>query len=108
PNLFVLVSAQEEKRFGLEKVKEFRVSDSVLSSMLTNFERFTPETLLKSKGLVTNELHEIHSSLNVSKFIDISELIRARTEPMLHKSFTKSRNHLESESNVLGCKNVFK
>ncbi|KAG7536918.1 hypothetical protein ISN44_As13g008410 [Arabidopsis suecica] len=104
PNLFVLVSAEEEKRFGLERVKEFRVSDSVLTSL----RRLKPETLLKMQGLVTNEKHEIVSSLNVSKFSNITELIRARTEPMLHKTFTKSRNHLESESNVLDCKNVFK
>ncbi|KAG7583625.1 hypothetical protein ISN44_As08g031400 [Arabidopsis suecica] len=108
PNLFVLVSAEEEKRFGLERVKEFRVSDSVLRSMLTSLVSLKPETLLQMQGLVTNEQHEILSSLNVSKFSDITELIRARTEPMLHKTFTKSRNHLESESNVLDCKNVFK
>ncbi|KAG7556868.1 hypothetical protein ISN44_As11g028680 [Arabidopsis suecica] len=108
PNLFVLVSAEEEKRFGLERVKEFRVSDSVLRSMLTSLGSLKPETLLKMQGLVTNEQHEIVSSLNVSKFSNITELIRARTEPMLHKTFTKSRNHLESESNVLDCKNVFK
>ncbi|KAG7572496.1 hypothetical protein ISN44_As09g008570 [Arabidopsis suecica] len=108
PNLFVLVSAEEEKRFGLERVKEFRVSDSVLRSMLTSLVSLIPETLLKMQGLVTNEQHEILSSLNVSKFSDITELIRARTEPMLHKTFTKSRNHLESESNALDCKNVFK
>ncbi|KAG7585646.1 hypothetical protein ISN45_Aa02g009900 [Arabidopsis thaliana x Arabidopsis arenosa] len=108
PNLFVLVSAEEEKRFGLERVKEFRVSDSVLRSMLTSLVSLKPETLLKMQGLVTNEHHEIVSSLNVSKFSNITELIRARTEPMLHKTFTKSRNHLESESNVLDCKNVFK
>ncbi|KAG7578958.1 Reverse transcriptase RNA-dependent DNA polymerase [Arabidopsis thaliana x Arabidopsis arenosa] len=108
PNLFVLVSAEEEKRFGLERVKEFRVSDSVLRSMLTSLGSLKPETLLKMQGLVTNEHHEILSSLNVSKFSDITKLIRARTEPMLHKTFTKSRNHLESESNVLYYKNVFK
>ncbi|KAG7556882.1 hypothetical protein ISN44_As11g028820 [Arabidopsis suecica] len=108
PNLFVLVSAEEEKRFGLERVKEFRVSDSVLSSMLTSFERLTPETFLKPKSLLTDQWHEIHSSLNVSKFSVISELFRARTVPMLHKTFTKHRNHLESELNVLGYEHLFK
>ncbi|KAG7543326.1 Integrase catalytic core [Arabidopsis thaliana x Arabidopsis arenosa] len=108
PNLYVLVSAEEEKRFGLERVKEFRVSDSVLRSMLTSLGSLKPETLLKMQGLVTNEQREILSSLNVSKFSDIAEVIRARTEPMLYKTFTKSRNHLESESYVLDCKNVFK
>ncbi|KAG7527972.1 hypothetical protein ISN44_Un238g000030, partial [Arabidopsis suecica] len=108
PNLFVLVYAEEEKRFGLERVKEFRVSDSVLSSMLTSFERPTPETFLKPKSLLTDQWHEIHSSLNVSKFSDIFELFRARTVLMLHKTFTKHSNHLESELNVLGYEHLFK
>ncbi|KAG7559311.1 Ribosomal protein L14 superfamily [Arabidopsis thaliana x Arabidopsis arenosa] len=102
PNLFVLVSAEEEKRFGLEKVKEFRVSDSVLSSMLTNFERFTPETFLKSKGLVTNEMHEIHSSLNVSKFSGISELIKAGPEHMLYETFPADKSDLRSNPFQVG------
>ncbi|KAG7578976.1 hypothetical protein ISN45_Aa03g031440 [Arabidopsis thaliana x Arabidopsis arenosa] len=125
PNLYVLVSAKEEKRFGLERVKEFRVSDSVLSSMLTSFERLTPETFLKPKCLLIDQWHEILSSLNVSKFSDISKLLGARSEPRMSKTFStvkkplktalivsesfyEGRNHLEFESSVLGCENMFK
>ncbi|KAG7567981.1 hypothetical protein ISN45_Aa04g008170 [Arabidopsis thaliana x Arabidopsis arenosa] len=124
PNLFVLVSAEEEKRFGLERVKEFRVSDSVLSSMLTSFERLTPETFLKPKCLSIDQWHEIQFSLNISKFSS-AKLIGARSEPRMSRTFStvkrplefalfaseslyESSDHLESESKVFGCENLFK
>ncbi|KAG7572491.1 Ribonuclease H-like superfamily [Arabidopsis suecica] len=125
PNLFVLVSAEEEKRFCLERVKEFRVSDSVLSSMLTSFERLTPETFLKPKCLSIDQWHEIHFSLNISKFSSITKLIGARSEPRMSRTFStvkrpletalfaseslyESSYHLEFESKVLGYENLLK
>jgi len=68
---FVLVSAQEEKRFGLEKVKEFRVSSPVFSDMIPIFENLTLDTILKPKDLLANDLHEINSSLSVFEFSSI-------------------------------------
>lgn len=87
PTWFVLVSTQEEKRFGLEKVKEFRVSSPVFSDMIPTFENLTLETILKPKDLLANDLHEINSSLSVFEFGSISNLIRARNEPKLYEVF---------------------
>ncbi|KAF3578160.1 hypothetical protein DY000_02030394 [Brassica cretica] len=45
----VKISSQDVKRFGFDKVKEFRVSDSVFKNMFNSFKVFEPDELLDQK-----------------------------------------------------------
>ncbi|KAF3562905.1 hypothetical protein DY000_02012657 [Brassica cretica] len=45
----VKISSQDVKRFGFDKVKEFRVSDSVFENMFNSFKVFQPDELLDQK-----------------------------------------------------------
>ncbi|KAF3484478.1 hypothetical protein F2Q69_00052648 [Brassica cretica] len=45
----VKISSQDVKRFGFDKVKEFRVSDSVFENMFNSFKVFEPDELLDQK-----------------------------------------------------------
>ena len=49
PELCVKISSQDMKRFGFDKVKEFRVSDSVFENMFNSFKVFEPDELLDQK-----------------------------------------------------------
>uniref|UniRef100_A0A0D3DLH5 Uncharacterized protein n=1 Tax=Brassica oleracea var. oleracea TaxID=109376 RepID=A0A0D3DLH5_BRAOL len=45
----VKISSQDVKRFGFDKVKEFRVSDYVFENMFNSFKVFEPDELLNQK-----------------------------------------------------------
>ncbi|KAG7536947.1 hypothetical protein ISN44_As13g008740 [Arabidopsis suecica] len=77
-NLIVLMSDHEEKRFGLEKVKEFRASNSVIDNMITSFES--------------------HSSLSISKFSNICEPVRAKSQNVLVRTSCELKNVLKNKS----------
>ncbi|KAG5374312.1 hypothetical protein IGI04_042378, partial [Brassica rapa subsp. trilocularis] len=49
PELFVVVTTQDVKRFGLEKVKDFCVSNSVYDRMLKSFKELEPDKLFDQK-----------------------------------------------------------
>ncbi|XP_020866275.1 uncharacterized protein LOC110224516 [Arabidopsis lyrata subsp. lyrata] len=97
-NLFVLVSAQDEKRFGLEKVKEFRVSKSVFDKMIPTFEAFKPEEFFRSNGFLFDEFHEFSSSLRISLCSNAFELFRSKTKYALVKTFSETKHVLKNMS----------
>ncbi|KAF3596942.1 hypothetical protein DY000_02020953 [Brassica cretica] len=49
PDLFVKVSSSDRKCFGLEKVKEFCVSNSVFDNMIHSFKKLEPDKLFDQK-----------------------------------------------------------
>ncbi|KAF2552684.1 hypothetical protein F2Q68_00033744 [Brassica cretica] len=49
PDLFVKVSSSDRKSFGLEKVKEFCVSNSVFDNMIHSFKKLEPDKLFDQK-----------------------------------------------------------
>ncbi|KAG7559361.1 hypothetical protein ISN45_Aa05g009580 [Arabidopsis thaliana x Arabidopsis arenosa] len=105
PNLFVLISAQDEKRFGLENVKEFCVSKSVFDKMIPIFETLTFEKLFKPKSFMFDEFREFNSSLRISLCSKAFELFRIKTENALVKTFYELQ-----ESNLFNelCKPTLK
>ncbi|KAG7551916.1 hypothetical protein ISN45_Aa06g025410 [Arabidopsis thaliana x Arabidopsis arenosa] len=86
PNVFVLISTQDEKRFGLENVKEFGVSKSVFDKMIPTFETLTLEKLFKPKSFMFDEFHGFNSSLRISLCSNAFELFRTKTENALVKT----------------------
>ncbi|KAG7559434.1 hypothetical protein ISN45_Aa05g010300 [Arabidopsis thaliana x Arabidopsis arenosa] len=98
PNLFVLISTQDEKRFGLENVKEFRVSKSVFDKMIPTFEALTLEKLFKPKHFLFHEFHEFNSSLRISLCSNAFELFRSKDECALVKTFSELKHVLKSLS----------
>ncbi|CAL9217650.1 unnamed protein product [Arabidopsis halleri] len=105
PNLFVLIFAQDEKRFGLEKVKEFRVSKSVFDKLIPTFETPTLEKLFKPKSFMFDEFREFNSSLRVSLCSNALELFRTKTENALVKTLYEL--HESNPFNEL-CKPILK
>ncbi|CAL9217635.1 unnamed protein product, partial [Arabidopsis halleri] len=108
-NLFVIVSALDEKRFGLENVKEFCVSKSVFERMIPTFETITLEKFFKPKSFLFDEFREFNSSFRVSLRNNAFELFRTKTGYALVKTFSELKNKL-SESNPLNvlCKPTLK
>ncbi|CAG7870314.1 unnamed protein product, partial [Brassica rapa] len=49
PEMFLMVSTHDVKRFGLDKVKDFCVSNSVYDSMLKSFKELEPDKLFDQK-----------------------------------------------------------
>ncbi|CAN6899434.1 unnamed protein product [Brassica oleracea] len=49
PEVFLMVSTHDVKRFGLDKVKDFCVSNSVYNSMLKSFKELEPDKLFDQK-----------------------------------------------------------
>ena len=49
PEMFVKMSSQNVKRFGLDKVKEFCVSNSVFENMIDYFKVFEPDKFSDKK-----------------------------------------------------------
>ncbi|WZZ27248.1 hypothetical protein YC2023_010649 [Brassica napus] len=49
PEMFLMVSTHDVKRFGLDKVKDFCVSNSVYDSMLKTFKELEPDKLFDQK-----------------------------------------------------------
>src|SRR5690606_17866240 len=49
PEMFVMVCSSDVKRFGLERVKEFCVSNSVFDNMIHSFEKLEPGKLFDQK-----------------------------------------------------------
>ncbi|KAG7556872.1 hypothetical protein ISN44_As11g028720 [Arabidopsis suecica] len=98
PNLFMLISAQDEKRFGFENVKELCVSKSVFEKMIPNFEAFTLEEFFKQKGFLFDEFHEFNSSLRISLCINAFELFRSKDEYALVKTFSELKHVLKNVS----------
>ncbi|KAG7567588.1 Ribosomal protein L4 domain superfamily [Arabidopsis thaliana x Arabidopsis arenosa] len=86
-NVFVLISAQDEKQFGLENVKEFRVSKSVFDKMIPTFDTLTLEKLFKPRCFLFDEFREFNSSLRISLCSKAFELFRIKTENALVKTF---------------------
>ncbi|XP_020885830.1 uncharacterized protein LOC110229571 [Arabidopsis lyrata subsp. lyrata] len=86
-NVFVLISAQDEKQFGLENVKEFRVSKSVFDKMIPIFDTLTLEKLFKPRCFLFDEFREFNSSLRISLCSKAFELFRIKTENALVKTF---------------------
>ncbi|KAF3554446.1 hypothetical protein F2Q69_00013023 [Brassica cretica] len=50
PEMFVMVSSSDVKCFGLEKVKEFCVSNSVFDNMIHSFKKLEPDKFSEEKG----------------------------------------------------------
>ncbi|XP_023634329.1 uncharacterized protein LOC111829471 [Capsella rubella] len=80
PNLFVLISAQDEKRFGLENAKEFCVSKTAFDKIIPTFETLTLEMLFEPKGFLFDEFFELNSSLRDSLCSNEIEMFRTKTE----------------------------
>nr|VDD35417.1 unnamed protein product [Brassica oleracea] len=49
PDLFVKVSSSDRKCFGLEKIKEFCVSNSIFDNMIHSFKKLEPDKLFDQK-----------------------------------------------------------
>ncbi|XP_010481996.1 PREDICTED: uncharacterized protein LOC104760736 [Camelina sativa] len=97
PNYFVMLSAQDEKRFGLENVKEFCVSKSVFNKMIPSFETFAFKKFFKPKGLLLEKFLEFNSSFRVSLSSIVIEPFGTKTEHVMDKPFSKMRYLVEKE-----------
>ncbi|XP_020884967.1 uncharacterized protein LOC9318218 isoform X2 [Arabidopsis lyrata subsp. lyrata] len=98
PNLFMLVSAQDEKCFVFENVKEFCVSKSVFDKMIPNFEAFTLEEFFKQKGLLFDDFHEFNSSLRISLCSNAFELFKSKDEYAMVKALYELKHVLKNVS----------
>ncbi|CAL9217632.1 unnamed protein product [Arabidopsis halleri] len=98
PNLFMMVSAQDEKRFGFENMKEFRVSKFVFDKMIPTFKAFTPEEFFKKNGFLFDEFHEFNSSLRISLYSNAFELFRSKDGFALVKRFSELKHVLKNQS----------
>ncbi|KAF3610911.1 hypothetical protein DY000_02047220 [Brassica cretica] len=64
PEMFVKISSEDVKRFGFDKVKEFRVSNSIFENMINSFQVFEPDKLSDQKRFQNG--NNIHSDLVLS------------------------------------------
>ncbi|KAF3602317.1 hypothetical protein F2Q69_00035297 [Brassica cretica] len=64
PEMFVKISSQDVKRFGFDKVKEFRVSNSIFENMINSFQVFELDKLSDQKRFQNG--NNIHSDLVLS------------------------------------------
>ncbi|KAF2557984.1 hypothetical protein F2Q68_00015992 [Brassica cretica] len=64
PEMFVKISSEDVKRFGFDKVKEFRVSNSIFENMINSFQVFEPDKFSDQKCFQNG--NNIHSDLVLS------------------------------------------
>lgn len=64
PEMFVKISSEDVKRFGFDKVKEFRVSNSIFENMINSFQVFELDKLSDQKRFQNG--NNIHSDLVLS------------------------------------------
>uniref|UniRef100_A0A0D3B9C3 Uncharacterized protein n=1 Tax=Brassica oleracea var. oleracea TaxID=109376 RepID=A0A0D3B9C3_BRAOL len=64
PEMFVKISSEDVKRFGFDKVKEFRVSNSIFENMVNSFQVFKPDKLSDQKRFQID--NDINSNIVLS------------------------------------------
>ncbi|XP_056854388.1 uncharacterized protein LOC130503845 [Raphanus sativus] len=73
PEMFVKVSTEDIKRFGLDKIKDFCVSKSVFDNMSKSFKELKPENLFDQKRFQTDNNHLSGHVLSLDHFMKHSK-----------------------------------
>ena len=75
PEMFLMVSTHDVKCFGLDKVKEFCVSNSVYDNMLNSIKELEPDKLFHQKRFQYENRNFSGHVLSFEKFMNHPEKI---------------------------------